>query len=54
MKRKICGIIFTICMVLVFGIVGKIENGEPMSIIWWCIPLFATMWKTGTIGGFLK
>lgn len=54
MKRKICGIVFAICMVLVFGVMGKIECGEPMCNIWWCIPLLATMWASGRIGGFLK
>ena len=54
MKSKICGYIFAICMVLAFGIGGKIECGASMSCILGCIPLFAIMWASGRIGGFLK
>lgn len=41
MKETICSIIILICFFLVIGIVGGIENGEPMSNAFWCLPLLA-------------
>ena len=39
MKQTICIIIIFVCLFLVIGIVGGIENGQPLSNALWCLPL---------------
>jgi hypothetical protein len=51
--KPLCEAIFGICLLLIIGIAGGIECGEPMRNALWFIPLLATMGITGYIGGFL-
>lgn len=54
MKKRICGLIILIGFILVVGIVGGVDNGEPLSNAWWCFPIMFAMWGAGKIGGFYK
>ncbi|MBO5969390.1 MAG: hypothetical protein J6S14_12920 [Clostridia bacterium] len=35
--RKIAGVSFWLCLLVVLGIVGKIENGGSMTLGWWAV-----------------
>ena len=53
MKRKICGLIILIGLVLMVGIIGGIEwNNQPFTNALWFFPIMAVMWGAGKIGGF--
>ena len=39
MKEIICSIIISVCLFLVIGIIGGVENGAPLSNLLWCFPL---------------
>ena len=49
MKKKICGFIFGISLLLIIGIVGGVDCGEPLTNVLWCIPLLAAMGISGFI-----
>ena len=49
MKRKIFGALFVISLVLIISIIGGTQNGEPLSSMWWCVPLFIVLWVSGKI-----
>ena len=51
--KPLCEAIFGICLLLIIGIAGGIDCGEPLSNALWIIPLLATMGITGYIGGFM-
>lgn len=50
MKKKICGALFVIGLILVIGIVGGTECGEPLSNLLWCIPIMFVMWVLARVG----
>lgn len=35
MKAKISGIISIICVLLAWGSIGAMDNGAPLSTLWW-------------------
>lgn len=45
--KKISGILFFICMLMLGGILDGINEGAPLSTALWCIPLFLLMWVSG-------
>ena len=51
MKKRICGLISAVSFLLIWGIVGGIDNGQPLSNAWWIVPLLATMLTSLKIGG---
>ena len=53
MKAIICRVIFLIGICLIFGIIGGIDNGEPLSNIWWSIPIVLVMWVSAKVGKIL-
>ena len=54
MKRRICKTLFCIGLVLILGIMGGIELGEPLSNAWWFIPITLVMAIATKVGGFFK
>lgn len=46
MKKVLAGIC-GICLVLTVGVVGGVENGQPLTNLLWCIPLMAVSLVTG-------
>ena len=50
MKKKICGFLFIVGMVLILGLVGGIEHGEPLSNGFWCFPIMFVMWVISRVG----
>ena len=40
MKQKISFAVFVLSLILNIGIIGGVECGEPLSNLWWCVPLF--------------
>ena len=43
MKEKICVAIIGICMLLIIGLFGGVDNGEPVTNLVWCVPLLAVI-----------
>lgn len=43
MRKNICFWTVFVCLVFVIGIVGGIDNGEPLANGLWCLPLFGIM-----------
>lgn len=54
MKTKICGVIFVVSFLLLIGVVGGIECGQPLSNFLWCLPLLAAMGTSAYVGGVLR
>lgn len=51
MKQKICTVLFAFCIVLVLGIIGGVEGGEPLTNLIWCIPTAILAWVFAVVGG---
>jgi hypothetical protein len=47
MKNKIFGFLFVVSLFLIVGIIGGVDNGEPLSNMLWCIPLTIIMIFSG-------
>lgn len=43
MKEKVSRWLLVIGAFLILGIVGGIDNGEPISNLLWCIPIMLVM-----------
>lgn len=43
MKKIISELVFAISLLLIFGIVGGVEHGQPLTNMLWCIPLLFLM-----------
>ena len=43
MKSIICKVLFVLGFILILGLVGGIENGEPLVNALWCIPIMFVM-----------
>lgn len=41
MKKTFFGILLCVSVLLVIGIVGGVEQGEPITNMLWCIPVSA-------------
>ena len=54
MKKKICGVILALSLFLVIGIVGGVDQGEPLSNAIWCFPVLVVAWASAKIGGFFE
>lgn len=52
MKQKFFTVLSVLCVVLMIGIVGGVENGEPLSNMFWCIPLMALAYVFAVMGEF--
>ena len=52
MKKKICAAVFGISLFLIIGLVGGVECGEPLSNLFWCLPLGVAMLVSAVIGEF--
>ena len=52
MKKIICGWVMAICLFLIIGIIGGVDCGEPITNMYWCVPLFTTLVISGYIGEF--
>ena len=52
MRRKICGMVIGLCMLLLFGIVGEIENGASLWLMLWTVPISAVLFGSGAVGGY--
>lgn len=37
--RKACAFVWIVCLILIVGLIGGVENGQPLANLWWCIPL---------------
>jgi hypothetical protein len=54
MKRKICGALFVIGLFLIWGIIGGVDNGEPLSNVLWMLPIALVMWVSAKVGRLFK
>ena len=53
MKRKICGMVIGIGLLIILGIIGGIDYaGEPLTNCLWILPTMIVMWIAAKIGGF--
>ena len=52
MKKTICAWVFGICLFLIIGIFGGVECGQPLSNLFWCLPLALTAVVSAVIGEF--
>jgi hypothetical protein len=50
MKKTICEIILFVGALLMLGIMGGIECGEPIRNALWCIPIATVMVCSGFVG----
>lgn len=50
MIKKICGVLFVVGVFLILGIIGGVDNGEPLSNMWWCVPVMFVMWVLAKVG----
>lgn len=50
MKKVICGTLFAIGVISIYGIIGGTECGEPLSNMMWCIPIMFVMWVLARVG----
>lgn len=50
MKKTICGFICLGLFLLMVGIIGGVECGQPLSNAFWCFPISALMWVWAKIG----
>lgn len=50
MKAIICRILFFIGFCSILGIIGGIDNGEPLTNIWWVVPIVLVMWVSNKVG----
>jgi hypothetical protein len=53
MKQKICTVLFVLSVVLFLGIVGGVENGEPLTNLLWCIPIGVFGWICAVLSGLM-
>lgn len=51
MKQKFFTVLSVLCVVLMIGIVGGVDCGEPVSNMLWCIPCLGAMWLSAINGG---
>lgn len=51
MKRRICKVLFVLGWILIIGIVGGVDCGEPLTNALWCFPIMAAICVVGKIGG---
>lgn len=51
MKKTICGVLLVIGMLLIVGIAGGVDHGEPITNGLWCFPVLGAMWLLIKIGG---
>lgn len=54
MKQKFFMVMSVLCIVLMIGIVGGVENGEPLSNMFWCIPTMLLAWVFAVLGGLTE
>lgn len=54
MKRKICGLLIGISLVLFIGIIGGVSDGEPLRNALWCIPALLVTYGAAKVGGYLE
>jgi hypothetical protein len=54
MKRQICAAVFGISLLLIIGLVGGVDCGEPISNLIWTIPLGIVMIVSAIVGEFDK
>ena len=52
MKQKFFIVMSVLCIVLMIGIVGGVENGEPLSNMFWCIPLCVLAYVFALMGEY--
>ena len=50
MKRKFFGLLFVIGLFLIWGIIGGVDNGEPLSNMLWMLPIALVMWVSARVG----
>ena len=50
MKQKICMVLFILCVVLIVGIFGGVENGKPLTNLLWCVPIGFLGWVFAVVG----
>jgi hypothetical protein len=49
-KKKICGALFTIGLFVIFGIIGGVDCGRPLTNLFWCLPIMFAMWVFALFG----
>ena len=54
MKQKFFTVLSVLCVVLMIGIVGGVECGEPVSNLFWCIPSMFFAWVFAVLGGLTE
>ncbi len=54
MKKIICGVLFGVGVLSIFGIIGGTECGAPLSNVFWCFPIMLVMWVLVRIGRLFK
>jgi hypothetical protein len=52
MKRKICAAVMAISLFLIIGLIGGVDNGQPITNMLWAIPLFVAMVVSAVVGEF--
>lgn len=54
MKRKICGLLIGIGLIIFIGIIGGVSDGEPLRNALWCIPALLVTYGAAKVGGYLE
>jgi hypothetical protein len=49
LMKKLSGIVFFICLLLLGGIADGLNEGAPLSTALWSIPIMFVMWVSGKI-----
>lgn len=51
--KKISALVVVIGFIMIMGIVGGVEHGEPLTNILWCIPCFIVVCIFAKLGGLI-
>ena len=54
MKRRICKVLCVLGLILIVGIIGGTECGEPLSNVLWCFPIMFVIWVLARVGGLFE
>lgn len=50
MKQKICFLVVFFGILAIVGIVGGCDHGQPLTNVWWCVPILAVMRIAVSVG----
>ena len=50
MKQKFCAVMSVLCIVFMLGIIGGIDDGQPLINLVWCFPAALLAWVFAVVG----